>query len=277
MIRFISDGALSSCCTFLTGGRAKRLAYAYNESELIEAAENGALVIGRGSNVLFGDYGYDGAVVVNRTSGIVFEGDTCISASGVLLSEVCRSFTREGRVGLTWAAGLPGTVGGAVCGNAGAFGGCMADVVEAVRVFDGKSVTRIDAALCGFAYRQSGIRGTVVGVELRATKGDAAEIAAAAAEVARKRKESQPQGASAGCIFKAADGNPAGALIDRAGLKGLRVGGAVVSERHANFIINDGGAKSGDILQLMRTVQAIVYDKSGILLAPEIKRIGAFT
>ncbi|MDE7395833.1 MAG: UDP-N-acetylmuramate dehydrogenase [Clostridiales bacterium] len=277
MIRFISDGALSSCCTFLTGGRAKRLAYAYNESELLEAAKDGALVIGRGSNILFGDYGYGGTVVVNRTSGIAFEERTCTCASGVLLSELCRSFTREGREGLTWAVGLPGTVGGAVIGNAGAFGGCMADVVQAVCVFDGKGVARIENEACGFAYRQSAIKGTVVGVELRAEKGERQAIETAAAQTARKRKESQPQGASAGCIFKAADGKSAGALIDSAGLKGLRVGGAVVSNKHANFIINDGGAKSGDILQLMRTVQAIVYDKFGILLAPEIKRIGAFT
>ena len=276
MIRYISGGALSSCCTFLTGGRASLLGYAYNEQELIEAAASGALVIGRGSNVLFGDYGYDGTVVINRTSGMVFTENTCTVASGVLLSEVCRAYMREGRTGLSWAAGLPGTLGGAVVGNAGAYGGCIADVVQSVSVFDGKKIV-LSNEDCAFSYRKSGIVGTVVGVVLRAEKGDAQDIAIATEQTAKRRRESQPKGASAGCIFKASMGESAGALIDRAGLKGLRVGGAVVSPKHANFIINDGGAKSGDILQLMCTVQAIVYDRFGVLLSPEIKRIGAFT
>lgn len=277
MIRFLSDGALSRCCTFLTGGRAKRLAYVYNESELIEAAADGARIIGRGSNVLFGDYGFDGTIAVNRTDGIAFSEDTCTCASGVLLTELCRTYVREGRTGLEWAAGLPGTLGGAVIGNAGAFGGCIADAVTAVTVFANGRVMRLKNEDCAFSYRQSGIMGAVLSVELHAARGDREEIAARAAQVQKRRKESQPQGASAGCVFKAADGVSAGAIIDRAGLKGLRVGGAVVSERHANFIINDGGATSGDILQLMRTVQAIVFDTSGVLLAPEIKRIGVFT
>ena len=277
MIRYLREGALSSCCTFLTGGRAKQLGYAYNESELTEAAASGALIIGRGSNILFGDCGYNGTVVVNRTSGLELSEDACVCASGILLTEVCRAYMREGREGLSWAAGLPGTLGGAVVGNAGAFGGCIGDLVQSVTVFENGALTEKTREECAFGYRRSGICGTVVRVCLRAKRGDASAVAADTEDTARRRRESQPKGASAGCIFKAANGTSAGALIDGAGLKGLRVGGAVVSHKHANFIINDGGATSGDILQLMRTVQAVVYEKSGVLLDPEIKRIGAFT
>ena len=277
MVQFIANAMLSRCCTFLTGGRARRLAYAYNTDELADCAAGGALVIGRGSNVLFGDDGYDGDVAVNRTNCRAFAGETCVCDSGVLMSVLAREYAATGREGLSWAYGLPGSVGGAVVGNAGAFGGCMADVVQSVTVlFDGK-VRTLTADECGFSYRHSDIRGTVLRLTLKAKFGDGERIRAACESNLRARKSRQPLGASAGSVFKkVSNGAAAGELIDRAGLKGLCAGGAVISDKHANFILNRGGATSGDIVQLIGTAQAVVYDAFGIRLEREIKLLGDF-
>lgn len=276
-IQFIDGAQLSRCCTFMTGGRARRLAYAYRIDELCESAAAGALVLGRGSNVLFGDGGYDGTVIVNRTSGRTYTPDTCVCESGVLLSVLAREYAVTGRDGLCWAYGLPGSVGGAVVGNAGAFGGCMADVVVDVTVLEGGKVRILSAEDCAFSYRSSGITGTVLSVTLKAQSGNAQKIRAACEENARVRNARQPAGASAGCVFKRAqNGEAAGALIDKAGCKGLRAGNAEISPRHANFIVNRGGASSADIVQLMNTAMGAVYDAFGVTMEREIKLIGDF-
>lgn len=276
MLSYLSDAPLGKYCTFLTGGRARRLVFAYTRDDLADAAACGALVLGRGSNVLVGDAGYAGDVVVNRTGGYALCEDTCVCDSGVLLSALARVYAASGRDGLSWAYGLPGTVGGAAVGNAGAFGGCMADVVQSVTVYDGDKVRAVSAEACGFAYRRSAIPGTVLSLTLKAPHGDADSVRAACERNLAQRKSKQPRGASAGCVFKAADGVPAGLLIERAGLKGLCCGGAQVSEKHANFIVNRGGASAADILQLINTVQAAVFDETGIRLEREIKLLGDF-
>lgn len=276
MIRYLSDAPLGRCCTFLTGGRAKRLAFAYNADELAEAADSGALVLGRGSNVLIGDCGYAGDAVVNRTNERVFEGGVCVCDSGVLISSLAREYMERGLSGLEWAYGLPGTAGGATVGNAGAFGGCMADCVISAEVLAGGKIRTVSADECAFAYRSSGICGTVIRVTLKAESGNKDLIRAASENNLKTRRGKQPLGASAGSVFKAADGVPAGKLIEEAGLKGLTVGGAEISEKHANFIINRGGADSGDVLALVNVARAAVYDKFGIKLEREIKLYGDF-
>lgn len=276
MDRNLSWAPLGRYCTFLAGGRAQRLTFAYNLSELAEDAADGALVLGRGSNVLVGDAGYFGDVVINRADARAWQGSTCVSESGVLLSLLAREYAAAGRTGLEWAYGLPGSIGGAVIGNAGAFGGCIADAVLSVTVLqDGRERT-LTAQECGFAYRHSEIKGTVLRVVLRADEGDPGEIRAASERNLQERRRNQPAEASGGSVFKAADGVPAAVYIDRAGLKGLTCGGAEISRKHANFIVNHGGAKAGDILQLMNVAQAVVYEKFGVRLQREIKLLGEF-
>lgn len=276
MLRYAALCPLNACCTFLTGGRAKRLAYAYAVEDLCEAASAGALVLGRGSNVLVGDYGYDGDVVINRASRIEFEGDKCVCDSGTPLSAVVRAYAAHSRAGMAWAAGIPGTVGGATVGNAGAFGGCMADVIDYVTVARGGRIHTYTPTDLHMSYRHSDIDGVVLSVRLRAPAGDGERIRAEAAQNIAKRRAGQPSGASAGSVFKAAGEVPAAVLIEQAGCKGKTAGGAQISPRHANFIVNRGGATSADILQLMRFMQGEVYDKFGVRLSREIRQIGDF-
>lgn len=277
MVHFQSNASLARCCTFLTGGNARRLAYAYLVDELAECAARGALVLGRGSNVLIGDSGYDGDVAINRTGCHAYVGETCVCDSGVLMSVLAREYADSGRTGLEWAYGLPGSAGGAAVGNAGAFGGCMADAVLSVTVLQDGKERELAAQECGFGYRTSTIAGTVLRLTLRAKYGDAAAVRAACENNLRARRSRQPLGASAGSVFRAAeDGRAAGALIEQAGCKGLTAGGAQISPKHANFILNRGGATSGDVLQLMNTAQACVFDTFGVRLTREIKLLGEF-
>ncbi len=276
MLNYLSGAPLGRYCTFLTGGRARRLAFAYDAADLQEAAQAGVRILGRGSNVLVGDKGYDGDIVVNRSSMRVFDGAVCRCDSGVLLSLLAREYADVGRTGLEWAYGLPGTLGGAVVGNAGAFGGCMADVVESVTVYSEGCIRTLTAQECGFGYRFSTIRGTVLSLVLRAPEGDFEEIRAASQYNLGRRRASQPLGASAGSVFKAVGTTPAAVLIESAKCKGKESGGAQVSVKHANFIVNRGGATSADILYLMNVVQAAVYEKFGVRLEREIQLLGDF-
>ncbi len=276
MTGYLSNAPLGRCCTFLTGGRARRLAFCYNISELAEAAAGGALVLGRGSNILLGDAGYDGDVVINRSGRRSFTPDTCECDSGVLLSALAREYMQLGRHGLEWAYGLPGTVGGAIVGNAGAFGGSIADSVVSVTVLSGGKIKTLGVRECGFGYRHSDIKGTVLSVILKADAGDRESVKLASEQNILRRRELQPLGASAGSVFKKTEMGSAGELIEKAGIKGLGAGGAQISDKHANFIVNRGGALSGDILQLINTAQAAVFDKFGIELKREIKLYGDF-
>lgn len=276
MLKFLTNAPLGKYCTFLAGGRAEKLAFAYSRDELCEGADGGALVLGRGSNVLIGDEGYAGTVVVNRTSAFEFSERLCECDSGVLMSVLAREYAGRGRTGLEWAYGLPGTAGGAAVGNAGAFGGCMADVVQSVTVLRGGKIVTLSADECGFDYRASKISGTVLSLCLKAESGDEQSITKACENNLARRKATQPGGASAGSVFKAAGDTAAGLLIERAGLKGFTAGGAQISPVHANFIVNRGGASSGDILYLMNVARAVVYDRFGTRLEREIKLYGDF-
>lgn len=242
------------------------------------------VVLGHGSNVIFPDSGYDGLVIVYRSPRPDLSAGaaepTLVLEAGVPLAVVARWTAEQGLSGLEWASGLPGTLGGAVAGNAGAFAGSMADVVESVEVtWPGGPVQTVCGAELGFAYRHCSLlaeRGPalVTSVRLKLERSDRESCLARLSEVEQKRRATQPVGASSGCIFRNPPGQSAGYLLDCCGLKGVAVGGAVVSERHANFIINRGQATAADVLALIRLARQRVWERFGIRLEPEVRLLG---
>ena len=236
-----------------------------------------ALVMGNGSNLLVPDEGIRGAVVAfgASMSRITRRGNTLIAEAGATLSQLCRFAQQEGLTGLEFAWGIPGSVGGAVRMNAGAYGGEIKDVVTAVDglTTDGKAFS-VSAQEAQFGYRTSRfVAGEIVSSAVFSLfPGSPEAIDARMAEILQKRMEKQPLDyPSAGSAFKRPKGAFAAALIDSCGLKGLTVGGAQVSEKHAGFVINTGGATAHDVLALLRQVQEEVLRQTGILLEPEIQ------
>ncbi len=236
-----------------------------------------ALVMGNGSNLLVPDEGIRGAVVAfgASMSRITRRGNTLIAEAGATLSQLCRFAQQEGLTGLEFAWGIPGSVGGAVRMNAGAYGGEIKDVVTAVDglTTDGKAFS-VSAQEAQFGYRTSRfVAGEIVSSAVFSLfPGSPETIDARMAEILQKRMEKQPLDyPSAGSAFKRPKGAFAAALIDSCGLKGLTVGGAQVSEKHAGFVINTGGATAHDVLALLRQVQEEVLRQTGILLEPEIQ------
>jgi UDP-N-acetylmuramate dehydrogenase len=239
-------------------------------------------VVGKGSNLLVSDTGYDGAVLV---LGREFkrheyeEGRLKVGAATVLGVLVQDAF-RHGLVGLAWAVGIPGTVGGALAMNAGTRAGCVGDTVETVTMFvpeEGLTLARGRDVKWG--YRSSGLagRGIILETVLAVTEGDPVRVRAEMERYLKERKASQPLGTpSAGSVFVNPEGDSAGRLIESAGLKGMRLGGAQVSVLHANFIVNTGGATAADIVGLVRKVQMAVKDTHGVDLRPEIRFLGRF-
>ena len=238
-------------------------------------------VIGNGSNLLVSDDGVEGVVLaLGKKAGKIEIADTKVVAqAGALLSTVANVAAEAGLTGLEFASGIPGTLGGAVYMNAGAYGGEIKDVIEAVTVytpdFKKKVLTADDLQL---SYRHSLLmeeEGYVTEVVLRLQKGDKAEIKARIEEIKNQRVEKQPLNfPSAGSTFKRPTGYFAGKLIDDAGLRGYSVGDAQVSEKHCGFVINKGNATAHDVLQLMQDVDEKVYEKFGVHLTPEVRIIG---
>ena len=238
-------------------------------------------VIGNGSNLLVSDAGVEGVVLaLGKKAGKIEIADTKVVAqAGALLSTVANVAAEAGLTGLEFASGIPGTLGGAVYMNAGAYGGEIKDVIEAVTVympdFKKKILTADDLQL---SYRHSLLmeeEGYVTEVVLRLQKGDKTEIKARIEEIKNQRVEKQPLNfPSAGSTFKRPTGYFAGKLIDDAGLRGYTVGDAQVSEKHCGFVINKGNATAHDVLQLMQDVDEKVYEKFGVHLTPEVRIIG---
>lgn len=234
-------------------------------------------VMGNGSNLLAPDEGVRGAVVAfgAAMSGIVRRGNTLIAEAGATLSQLCRFAQQEGLSGLEFAWGIPGSVGGAVRMNAGAYGGEIKDVVTEIHFLspDGTACS-VPAQQAQFGYRTSRfVSGEIVcSAVFSLVPGSPAAIDGRMAEILQKRVEKQPLDyPSAGSAFKRPKGAFAAALIDSCGLKGFSVGGAQVSEKHAGFVINTGNATAGDVLALLRQVQEEVLRQTGILLEPEIQ------
>jgi len=283
---------MSRHTTFRVGGPAALMALPRGEEAkaVMEAAFRCNVTpffLGNGSNLLVSDQGYDGFVV--KLSGTYGEGEVydneLMVGGAMLLSRAANLALEHGLTGLEWAAGIPGTVGGAVTMNAGAYGGEIAQVLHQVNALDYDSrLTVVQNKECDFSYRHSAFsdgRRLILEALFLLTPGDPAAIKERMEGLAAQRKAKQPlEYPSAGSTFKRppslADGTAvyAAALIDQCGLKGLTVGGAQVSEKHAGFIINKGGATCRDILELMEEVKRRVLEETGVALEPEVKTLG---
>jgi UDP-N-acetylmuramate dehydrogenase len=282
--------SLAPFTTFRVGGPADVLVEAESEDDLRAVADVCAdvrggvpiAIVGRGSNLLVSDDGFRGiAIRLGRPFRDHTQTDESLRLGGaVYLPAAARLTARLGLTGFEFAAEIPATFGGAVRMNAGAHERSMADVLTSARVVDLTSgdPRDIDVARLGYAYRHSnlGPHDVVVGGSLLLEHGDPKEIGARIASLLRWRREHQPGGRSAGSVFKNPPGDSAGRLIDAAGAKGMRVGGAEVSLVHANFIVADAGARAADVWTLIRRVQRIVREHAGVDLDPEVRFLGAF-
>ena len=239
--------------------------------------------IGNGSNLLVGDKGIRGVVIemTDPMGNIEVDGTKITAQAGAMLSKIANTAASNGLGGMEFAAGIPGSVGGAVVMNAGAYGGEMKDIIEKVYVLDENGAQlELDRDALDLGYRHSCIpekKYIVTKVVLELVPRNEAEIRSEMKELNEKRAEKQPlQYPSAGSTFKRPEGYFAGKLIMDAGLRGYQVGGAQVSEKHCGFVINKGDATAADICQLMRVVSDKVQAQFGVVLEPEVKMIGEF-
>ena len=241
------------------------------------------IVIGNGSNLLVSDDGIEGVVISFGKSAaeISINQDTAeiTVEAGAMLSSVANRAADAGLTGLEFASGIPGSIGGAVYMNAGAYGGEMKDVITTVQILreDGQIET-VPVDKLDLSYRHSALMnssGIVIGATLQLAKGNKDEIKATIDDIRQKRIEKQPLNfPSAGSTFKRPEGYFAGKLIDDSGLRGYTVGGAQVSEKHCGFVVNKSDATASDVLTLMKNVDQIVYEKFGVHLTPEVRIIG---
>lgn len=266
------------------GGDADGLIVAHSAKELSEITSQiwemdiPYLILGGGSNVLISDEGFRGVVVLNKAKEIHFGEDTVWTESGVTMSRLANQAATKGLAGMEWAATVPGTVGGAIYGNAGAFGGDMAGNLLHVELMTKNGCLLWDVAEMEYAYRSSklkrdGIEAIILSAELKLKNGDPAEIQARMRSFIQKRKNTQPPGASMGSMFKNPAGDYAGRLIEAAGLKGTRIGNAEISTVHANFFINHGETKASDVRALVELAQKKVFEEFGVKLELEIEII----
>lgn len=283
----VRDADMALYTSFRTGGRARLLLEASGREEVsfaLEAARGLGVpyhVIGNGTNLLVSDRGLEALVVRvgERMGGFAQEGNRFEAGAGMSLAAFAKSTVEAGFSGLEWATGIPGTVGGALAMNAGAYGGEIAQVVREAVVIEEGEIRRVAVKPGDMGYRKSAFRAPAR-VVLRARfelNGDDGSAVQRMREYNKARREKQPlQYPSAGSTFKRPEGHFAGRLIEGAGLKGLRVGGAEVSELHAGFIINRDGATSADVYKLIRLVRRRVFEHSGVTLEPEVMLLGDF-
>lgn len=251
--------------------------------ELLKRYQIPWLTVGNGSNLLVGDDGLEGAVLQlgRNFSSITADGTRICAQAGALLSAIASCAAREGLAGMEFAAGIPGSLGGAVTMNAGAYGGEMRQIIESVSVLteDGQ-IKRIPCEDMEFGYRHSIVperRLLVLSAVFELKKDKEADIRKRMDDLSQKRREKQPlEYASAGSTFKRPEGFFAGKLIMDAGLAGFSVGGARVSEKHCGFVINSGDATAQDIIAVMEHVRKTVKEKFSVELEPEIKLAGRF-
>jgi UDP-N-acetylmuramate dehydrogenase len=267
------------------GGPADVLAEVYTEKALQqvvrEAISSGMrwLLVGGGSNLLVGDTGYRGVVIVNKIEHLRIQGTHIVAGAGADLGEVVEAAREHSLSGMEFAIDIPGTVGGAVRGNAGAFGRAVADVLTRVRVLEGTELVDRTPAELGFAYRHSKLKentNIVVEAEFELQPGDRAEMDRIMGQNAAQRARRQEKGLhTAGCFFKnpvLPDGSKiaAGQLLEAAGAKEIRDGGAGVHAYHANYIVNKGGATAQEILRVAREMKRRVEEANGITLEEEV-------
>ena len=287
--RILEAELMSRHTTFRIGGPADFLLVPENADEIRKiiavCKEKNVpyFILGNGSNLLVSDRGYRGVVIqLDRNFGEVkVEGTESHASAGALLSTIAVAARRASLTGFEFAGGIPGTLGGAVVMNAGAYGGEMKDVLRKVMVMDqsGK-VFEIPAEELQMGYRTSIIKTAgyiVLGAVLSLKEGNLEEIKMLTRKLSEQRTSKQPlEYPSAGSTFKRPEGYFAGKLIMDSGLRGYRVGGAQVSEKHCGFVINTGDATAEDVRSLMKHVTEIVYAKFGVTLEPEVKFLGEF-
>lgn len=279
--------SMSNHTTFRVGGAADCLIEIQNEEQLRRAQdylsrmELPFVLLGNGSNVLVSDAGFPGVVLQlgRGMSEIRIEGNCVIAQAGAQLAQVSAAAREAGLAGLEFACGIPGTVGGGVVMNAGAYGGEMKQVVSSVTVMSPQGeVLELGNADMEFGYRRSVIRNrpfAVTKVVFALEPGDREQIKARMDELAAKRREKQPlEYPSAGSTFKRPEGYFAGELIMKAGLRGFRIGGAQVSEKHCGFVINAAGASAADIMEVIQEVKMRVKNQFNVELEPEIVMLG---
>lgn len=239
-------------------------------------------ILGGGSNVLISDRGIRGVVILNRAKGVRFHNDedpSVTAESGVIFSNLANRCASKGVSGLEWAAAVPGTIGGAVYGNAGAFGGDMAGSLIWAELLTRNGREKFTAEQLAYGYRTSILKrgeldAVVLSAQLRLKVSTREEVTASIQQFTAHRKATQPAGASMGSMFKNPDGDYAGRLIESAGLKGTRIGNAEVSPVHGNFFITHESTRAEDIRALIRLVQSTVKEKHGVDLELEIELIG---
>ncbi len=283
------DEPMSRHTTFRVGGRAECLLRITEKEQLtrlipyLQLTEQDYFILGNGSNLLVGDKGYQGIIVQLAAEGssVSVEGERLRIPAGVSLAEAAGIARDHGLTGMEFASGIPGTLGGAMVMNAGAYGGEMKQITESVEVMgkDGE-ILRLDNATMEFGYRTSVIKNRpfiVLEAVLKLEQGDREEISQTMEELRRKREEKQPlEYASAGSTFKRPEGYFAGKLIMDAGLRGFRIGGARVSEKHCGFVVNTGTASAADIRDVIEEVQQKVKEKFGVSLEREVIYLGDF-
>lgn len=284
-VNYKSDEPLKKHTTMRVGGNAKYVFCPKDVHELkavidyCKSNNERYIVIGNGSNIIFMDDGFDGIVIkiFNLMSGSSIEGNLIKADAGCILSKLANLAKDNSLTGMEFASGIPGTLGGAIVMNAGAYGGEMKDIIEYVDILlDDGNVKRYSNEEMNFGYRKSIVdEGKIVlSAGLRLSKGDKSEIEAKMLELKEKRTSKQPlEYPSSGSTFKRPEGYFAAKLIEDAGLKGYKVGGAMVSPKHSGFVINYDNATAEDVLKLIEDVRNIVNDKFGVLLEPEVKII----
>lgn len=275
--------------TFKVGGPCDCLIEICSEEQLIDVqnylnkVEIPYFILGNGSNLLVSDDGYRGVILKlgNGFSNVEVNGNTVTALAGANLAKVARAAYNNSLTGFEFAAGIPGTVGGAMVMNAGAYGGEMKQVVKSVKMINqAGEILELDNESMEFGYRTSIIKKhpfTVLQVTFELTNGRAEDIKARMDELAAQRREKQPlEYPSAGSTFKRPEGNFAGKLIMEAGLRGFRIGDAAVSEKHCGFVVNMGNATACDVKTLIDKVSDKVYECSNVRLEPEVIFLGRF-
>ena len=288
--RLQEDVRLDNYTTIQIGGTADALVIAHNAKDLQFFAQKAwqmdvpLLVLGSGSNVLVSDSGVRGLVIINHAHNIHINTRnvpySVTAESGALMAKVSQQLALRGLSGLEWAASIPGTVGGAVYGNAGCFGqdiGC--NLMHASILHHEQGVQDWPAESLNFIYRASALKqhpekALILSATFSVKPDDPSQIKARMEKNKERRQQTQPIGASMGSVFRNPLGDKAGRLIEEAGLKGQRKGGAIISPMHANFILNAGGASAQDVWELIDIVQRAVEKKFGLLLHPEMQLVG---
>jgi UDP-N-acetylmuramate dehydrogenase len=282
--RLTADAALGPQTWFRTGGPAEVLFRPADTEDLasfLEAlpADVPVMVLGVGSNLLVRDGGVRGVVIrlMRGFAGIEIDDEEVVSGAGALDLNVALTARDHALVGLEFLSGIPGTIGGAIAMNAGAYGGELSQVLVSAQAVDRNgTIHEVDASTLGFAYRHNAAPGDWIftSARFRATAGDQLAIARRIAEIDSARTDSQPRSRTGGSTFVNPPGHKAWELIDKAGCRGLRIGEAQVSEKHCNFLINLGGATAADVEALGEEVRRRVFEQTGVRLQWEIKRIG---